>query len=117
MSTDRERYLAGPVAGPSLQASAPAPVPHVATPPTVAAPQAKRDTAQWVRIARLLIGLGGAAALLLEYTNAQSDIDRATKVPDISAVQIVQLWTPHIFYAIVIIGVTLALYIATRMAD
>lgn len=34
-----------------------------------------------------------------------------------SAIQIVQLWTPHLYYMIVIIGLTIAAYIITRGFD
>lgn len=66
--------------------------------------------------ARVLIGLAGIGGLAYQYHSAQDDMRLADRA-DASAVQIVQLWTPHIFYAIVIIGLVMSAYIITRVSD
>lgn len=66
--------------------------------------------------ARVLIGLAGIGGLAYQYNRAQDDADKASTA-EASAIQIVQVWTPHLFYAIVIIGIVISLYIASRYAD
>lgn len=66
--------------------------------------------------ARVLIGIGGIIGLGYQYNRAQADMDKAEKA-EASAVQVVQLWTPHIFYAILIIGIVISLYIISRYSD
>ena len=69
-----------------------------------------RPTEQW---SRLVIGGLGVLALGYKYMAAQNDEDAAF-AGEASAVQFIQVYTPHIFDAMVIIGVMIGLYIVTR---
>lgn len=75
-----------------------------------------RTTIPWLMFGRFLIGIGGLASLGVEYHTANHDADNASKV-GASAIQIVQVWTPHLFNAMLIIGVTLTLYVLSRAFD
>ncbi len=62
--------------------------------------------------------LTGVIALLAFAVNlglAQLTINDA-RSGEVSAVQIIQVWTPHIYYAILITGVAVAIYIYSRGA-
>jgi hypothetical protein len=50
--------------------------------------------------------------LFLAVTSIESARDS-----DASAVQIIQVWVPHIYYAVLITGFAIALYIFTRAED
>jgi len=67
----------------------------------------------WLRVA---IGVVGLIALAIEYSNAKSDEDLGTAA-EASAVQIIQLWTPHLYYVLLIVGAMVGCYIITRAWD
>lgn len=90
--------------------------PDQPSPPGAPAPAPSPRAARMARQARVVIGVGGVVALLAEYGAAQSDA-RAAVDAEASAIQIVQVWTPHLYYALVIVGVMIALYLVTRYAD
>ena len=62
---------------------------------------------------RLVIGILGLLAIGHRIYVAEQDIEHARGF-DPSAIQIVQLWTPHIFYMIAIIGAIIACYVISR---
>jgi hypothetical protein len=66
--------------------------------------------------ARRVIALISILAMIGELIVAQGDISNGTNA-QASAIQIIQLWTPHIYYLMLIIGFTIAGYIWTRATD
>lgn len=70
------------------------------------------------RIQRFRIGIGIAACIgfAINFVMAQITLMSA-RGGDASAIQIIQVWTPHIYYAILITGIAVALYIASRSMD
>ena len=81
-------------------------------PPATEAPPPKRRTL-W---SRRIIAIISILALVAEFVVAQADIQSGTD-QQASAIQIIQLWTPHLYYLLLIIGVTIALYIWTRATE
>lgn len=75
---------------------------------------AAEGTSGWVR-ARLAIGVVATLAIAHRIYAAEQDMDNARDF-DASAIQIVQLWTPHLFYMMAIIGAMIAFYIMSRSA-
>lgn len=69
----------------------------------------------WQRV-RILIGVLALIAIGLIVLAAESDVS-AARENDASAIQIVQVWTPNIFYMITVIGIAIAFYIITRIED
>jgi len=69
-----------------------------------------------VRAGRIVIGVGMLLALAFVSLAAIGDINSGNKA-GASAIQIIQLWTPYIFWAIVIVGAGIAGYILTRALD
>ncbi len=72
-----------------------------------------RSIWQWSRIA---IGVLAIIAMGIEYINAHNDAENASDL-DASAIQIVQVWTPHLFDMMAVIGVAIGAYIITRVAE
>lgn len=67
----------------------------------------------YLRWSRVVIGFLGLVLIGYEFVAARQDADNATKL-DASAIQIVQIWTPHLFYMIAIVGAVIAAYVITR---
>ncbi len=55
-------------------------------------------------------------AMLIEVVVAVVDVNSAED-KGASAIQIVQVWTPHLYAMMTIIGITIALYIVTRAVE
>jgi hypothetical protein len=70
----------------------------------------------WLRWSRVAIGVLGLLLIVIEYSAARSDANHASDL-DASAIQIVQVWTPHLFYITAIIGGVVAAYVITRALD
>jgi hypothetical protein len=69
----------------------------------------------WRRV-RNLIGVVMLLAIGVIVLAANADVD-AAREGDASAIQIIQVWTPNIFYMITVIGIGIAFYIITRIED
>jgi len=69
-----------------------------------------------VRIVRPILGIVTIVALILEASLATGDASIASD-GEASAIQIIQLWTPHLYYVMLIIGISIACYIWTRAYD
>lgn len=65
---------------------------------------------------RPLIGVLTLLAIGHRVYAAESDVSAASNA-EASAIQIVQVWTPHLFYMIMIIGIAIAFYVITRVED
>jgi hypothetical protein len=65
------------------------------------------------------IGIGGIVLLIGYYVFAQIDVNGASTATgaETSAIQVIQLWTPHLFGAIILVGILISLYIWTRAYD
>jgi len=63
------------------------------------------------------IGIGGIVLLIGYYVFAQADVSGAGGISEASAVQVIQLWVPHLFGAIILVGILISLYIWTRAYD
>jgi hypothetical protein len=74
------------------------------------------DVPSLARVFRALVGALAIGAFTVNFMLAQWSIHDARE-SDASAIQIVQVWTPHIYYAILITGVAVALYVASRLVD
>ena len=65
---------------------------------------------------RKLVGVAAMIAFAINLALAQLTLSDA-RGGDVSAVQIIQIWTPHIYYAVLITGVAIALYIYSRAEE
>lgn len=75
--------------------------------------QAKPRSYQSYRKAIAIAAILAFAINLLLALNVTSSAQGS----EASAVQVIQVWVPHIYYAILITGVTVALYVWTRASD
>lgn len=66
--------------------------------------------------ARVAIGVIMIIVMAAEFYLAESDANDASDA-GASAIQIVQVWTPHLFYMMAIIGFGIAAYIITRVVE
>ena len=66
-----------------------------------------------VPVFRVIIGIGAMIALAINYWTVQGDVESA-RISGASAIQIIQIWTPHLYYGVMIIGIAIALYIVSR---
>ena len=65
---------------------------------------------------RFLAGIGSFFALIVVVVVAVGDVNNAIEA-DASAVQVIQLYTEYVFYAVIGIGVAIAMYVFSRALD
>lgn len=65
---------------------------------------------------RRFIAIAACFAFGINFLLAQVSLDSARE-GEASAIQVIQVWTPHIYYAVLITGVAVALYIYSRSHD
>lgn len=79
-------------------------------------PSSRIDFPAIARLGRAVISVIALLSFGLNLALAQWSIADARDA-DASAIQIIQVWTPHIYYAVVIVGIAVVLYILTRAFD